>query len=212
MDMTWFEEMESRIPQGEVRTRFAPYARPLRRLLSFFLLFALVCPLSPAARAETLSGVCGAEGDNLIWTLEDGVLTVSGKGAMADYSDAERSPWGTTIKKVHVEEGVTSIGEKAFFFCMLMDELTLPEGLERIGTDAFGGCICLTAAKLPEGLESIGVRAFCNVICHFEIFLVRNVNDIANHADVSACRQFGKFTGFLYVCHVYSFHKLILLV
>ena len=24
MDMTWFEQMEARIPQGEVRTRFAP--------------------------------------------------------------------------------------------------------------------------------------------------------------------------------------------
>ena len=60
-------------------------ARSLRRALSFALLFVLALGLScPPARAEKLSGVCGAEGDNLVWTLENGVLTVSGKGAMAD--------------------------------------------------------------------------------------------------------------------------------
>ena len=37
------------------------------------------------------SGTCGAQGDNLIWTFdsESGILTISGEGAMQDYSHGD---------------------------------------------------------------------------------------------------------------------------
>ena len=68
-------------------------------------------------------GYCGGEGDgtNLVWTLDsEGTLTISGTGAMANYSDSEPAPWsdcfaapGASITVV-LEEGVTTIGTKAF--------------------------------------------------------------------------------------------------
>ena len=40
------------------------------------------------------SGTCGAQGDNLTWTLTpDGTLTISGKGDMEDYEDFLDVPW-----------------------------------------------------------------------------------------------------------------------
>lgn len=63
------------------------------------------------------SGTCG---DNLTWTLDaDGVLTISGTGAMKDYTDSSNrnpSPFceNNTIKTVVIEKGVTSIGEWRF--------------------------------------------------------------------------------------------------
>ena len=47
---------------------------------------------TPAVTTTALTGECGAEGSNVTWTLADGVLTISGKGAMKDYSDSKRTP------------------------------------------------------------------------------------------------------------------------
>ena len=76
------------------------------------------------------SGYCGGEGDgtNLKWSLDkDGVLTISGSGKMADYSSKfsvnmfiTTAPWGqyqSQLKKLVIEEGVTTIGTSAFYYC-----------------------------------------------------------------------------------------------
>lgn len=56
------------------------------------------------------SGTCGAQGDNLTWTLTaDGVLTISGKGDMKD-GNASWSNCREAIKTVVLSKGVTSIG------------------------------------------------------------------------------------------------------
>ena len=59
--------------------------RILSALLAVAMLFALM-PTAAFAATEVASGTCGANGDNLTWTLDsDGTLTISGSGAMADY-------------------------------------------------------------------------------------------------------------------------------
>lgn len=46
------------------------------------------------------SGECGADGNNLTWTLDSaGVLTVSGNGEMADFSFSGQ-PWYSNAKKL----------------------------------------------------------------------------------------------------------------
>ncbi len=74
--------------------------------------------VSASEEAVTASGQCG---EALTWNLdEEGVLTVSGTGDMPDFSYSEGSnpaPWceyGSFVKKVIIEEGVTSIGMGAF--------------------------------------------------------------------------------------------------
>ena len=60
----------------------------------------------------------GSCGGNLRWSLmEDGVLKITGSGAMPDYSSASDAPWyryGSRIKEVRVGANVTKIGENAF--------------------------------------------------------------------------------------------------
>ena len=64
------------------------------------------------------SGTCG---ENLSWVLtEDGVLRISGNGAMPDYSTSSVAPWyskRTKITSVVVEPGVTNVGDYAFYAC-----------------------------------------------------------------------------------------------
>ena len=67
-----------------------------RRMTAFFLAFALVFALLPAAvltaSAATYSGTCG---ENLIWTFdpETGVLEITGTGKMEYWHNANDVPW-----------------------------------------------------------------------------------------------------------------------
>ena len=60
----------------------------------------------------------GSCGGNLRWSLmEDGVLKITGSGAMPDYSSDSDAPWyqyGSRIKEVRVGANVTKIGKNAF--------------------------------------------------------------------------------------------------
>ena len=89
-------------------------------ITSILLMLALVllCAVIPMqAQASTVdSGSCG---ENITWTLDDsGVLTISGTGAMADYASASAAPWYSSrsnITKVVIENGITTIGDRAFY-------------------------------------------------------------------------------------------------
>lgn len=109
-------------------------------------------------------GTCGAQGSNLTWTLDtDGTLTIKGKGAMEDFDGETEPPWidyQDYISIVVIQDGVTSIGDDAFFQCGLTS-VTIPESVTSIGEDAFFNCLGLTSMDIPEGVTNIGAGAFC---------------------------------------------------
>ena len=109
------------------------------------------------------SGSCG---ENVTWTLTaDGTLTISGTGAMTDYTYDSRSPWyscRTYIKRVVMQQGVTSIGDHAFWDCSGLTSVTIPDGVTSIGGDAFSGCTALTSVTIPGSVTNVGQDAFYN--------------------------------------------------
>ena len=102
--------------------------------------------------------------DNLTWTLDaDGTLTISGTGAMKDYDyDNNLSPVynNSNVKKVVIEDGVTSIGNWAFESCNSLTSITIPNSVTSIGDYAFHSCSGLTSITIPDGVTSIGSHAF----------------------------------------------------
>ena len=92
-------------------------------------------------RLPATSGTCG---NDLTWNLDDdGVLTISGTGAMADYTDASPAPWApyiTSIKSIVIGNGVTSIGNYAFAGCSNLPTIILPASITKLGDYAFYGC------------------------------------------------------------------------
>lgn len=107
------------------------------------------------------------------WTLDErGLLTVSGAGPMQDYQFADEAvncPWWERreeIVSVSVEEGLTSVGNSAFYGCHALETVTLAESVERIGEWAFADCARLDGLRLPQSLRRIDRGAFsdCNAL------------------------------------------------
>ena len=120
--------------------------------------------LEISASAETTTEPQVWNEDNLTWTLDaDGKLTISGTGAMKDYNAAENlSPayMNSDVKKVVIEDGVTSIGELAFYKCSSLTNITIPDSVTCIEYAAFHGCSSLSSITIPNSVTSIGIYAF----------------------------------------------------
>lgn len=120
-------------------------------------------------------------GENVTWTVQSGVLTISGMGPMMDYnlypmesyliefSDESAPPWvhdHYAHISIKIEEGVTSIGDNAFRGKSAVEYISIPKSVTYIGTGAFEGCTNLTDVyyagrpdELPNGLpDSVTVH------------------------------------------------------
>lgn len=101
------------------------------------------------------SGTCGGDTyNNLTWTLSTaGVLTISGTGTMANWESTLDIPWykhRESILSVVIEEGVTSIGDAAFFNCKNLPTITIPQNIAHIGDNVFVGCNGLTSIVVDQ--------------------------------------------------------------
>ena len=146
------------------------------------------------------SGSCG---DNVTWTLENGVLTLSGTGPMTNYSRYADVPWADfrgKIKSVVIEDGVTTIGDIAFYACYFtsidipegviyigssafsrssLKEIVIPEGVTAIGGSAFEVCGDLTSVTMPSSVTSIGAYAFSRCAALTSIDIPEGVTSIS---------------------------------
>ncbi len=104
---------------------------------------------------RVLSGTTG----KCTWTLIDTLLLIEGKGYTVNYSSTS-APWGKEIAEVIICEGVTTVGNYAFYKCENLKSVTLPDSLTEIGSVVFWGCSSLTEVKIPDGVTSIGSGCF----------------------------------------------------
>ena len=124
---------------------------------------------------------------NLTWKLDaDGTLTISGTGTMKDY-DYNNNPSPAnqkkgSVKKVVIKDGVTSIGNFAFYNCKSLTSITIPDSVTSIELAAFNNCNNLTSITIPDSVTSIGDSAFelCNKLS--SITLSNNITSIGNWA------------------------------
>ena len=146
----------------------------------FFLLTVLLALLPLWGSAMEFSGPCG---DSLSWVLDEyGHLVISGTGDMDDYTDRIHSSWGVDVTSVTVGEGVTSIGDYAFYECDVLTEVRLPSTLKDLGKCCFSKCTSLASIDLPVGLETLQYGAFSNCLAMKEITLPASVLSVSPEA------------------------------
>lgn len=87
--------------------------------------------------------------------------------AVLSESLSEIGPWAfewSAASRIHIPEGVTRIGSRAFSGCGRAEEIVLPETVMRIGDQAFFGCRNLKELVIPDGVMIIERSAFLNCI------------------------------------------------
>lgn len=163
-----------------------------KRFVSLLLAISMILSLMPVSAVTAFaegessdavktvdSGFCGAEngGQNLKWTLDSGVLTITGNGPMKDYSggyDYWRPGWyqhKDEIKSVVFDGKITRIGVLAFDECTNLKSvrytgytgdagIALPDSVKTIGEYAFSDTGVTGTLELPKNLTAIGYSAF----------------------------------------------------
>ena len=119
--------------------------------------------------AKTSNDSCTATLDKTSKTL-----TVSGTGQMADYNDILNdtgnfigvdTPWynyKNSIQSLIVDEGITTLGARAFKDIRQISNVNLPDGLQKIGPGAFNTIFALNTIDIPDSVTEIGVGAFAD--------------------------------------------------
>lgn len=177
--------------------------KKLMRLLAAVLALTMLCEMLPLAafaqsdigqavtaaaqgieEENSLSGSCG---ENATWEVDysTGRLTISGTGAMEDYSFYDKAPWYEHmyyINRVVIQKGITSIGKNAFWDCEYLTGVTIPEGVESIGDNAFSICKRLRRITIPDGVTHIGRDAFWNCVRLVDITLPESATSIGEGA------------------------------
>ncbi|MCD8148550.1 MAG: leucine-rich repeat protein [Clostridiales bacterium] len=137
--------------------------------------------VSVSASATDDSGSCGS---SAAWTLSsDGILTISGSGAMTDYSDYTSVPWysyGSSISAIVVSSGITHIGDFSFVECSAVT-VSLPSGLLTIGEASFYGCASLTSVVIPNTVTGIEIAAFADCTALSSVTLGSGLSTIENY-------------------------------
>lgn len=114
--------------------------------------------------------------DDLTYTVAGDTLTISGTGDMRTFSDTN-CPWyseSENIKRLVIEEGVTSISTLAFgsdwHGCPNLESVSLPDSLTTIEQWAFAKTK-LTEVTIPKGVTDIGGYAFegCYSLTRFTV-------------------------------------------
>jgi hypothetical protein len=135
----------------------------MKKKIILFLAIALCLCATNKAMSQVVG--TGATGD-CTWTLTgtsgNYTLTISGNGAMEDYTYGQ-SPWysyRSSIKTIDIQQGVTSIGDYTFFNCNVVSSVTIPNSVTIIGEWGFRGCDGLTSITIPNSVTHIGYGAF----------------------------------------------------
>lgn len=134
------------------------------------------------------------DNSNISWELkEDGILYIKGKGKIPSYELKytgkypqnviyySTAPWykdREDIKKIIIEEGITTIGHMAFYGLDNMENVIFPKTLVTIEKMAFFECSSLNSVTFPENLEKIGELAFYGCKSLRELIIPDNVTTI----------------------------------
>jgi len=131
----------------------------------------------------------GSCGDNVTYTIySDMTMVISGTGAMKNYVGDNggsiyrmNDTYYKRVKRVIIEDGVTTIGNAAFFDFSALISVLIPNSVTRIGISAFSICTGLTSVLIPNSVTYIGMCAF-EASGLTSISIPNSVNTIENQA------------------------------
>lgn len=107
--------------------------------------------------------------DHPVFAMQNGMLIDKKNHTIVAYVDRSQT-------EVAVPDGVTSIGNYAFYGCHKLTSILIPDGVTSIGIYAFAGCSSLNSIELPESIAHINTAAFESC---FGLKTIYGSNDVA---------------------------------
>lgn len=142
-----------------------------KRILACIVFMAVLCMPFPSFAEETELPITGSCGQYLRYEYYQSTktLTIIGNGNMPNYPadkyEGSIAPWRNNsnidnfLEKVVISDGVTTIGDNAFFACDNLISVTIPNSVTSIGETAFYGCTDLESVIIPDGTTDSGDAA-----------------------------------------------------
>lgn len=90
--------------------------------------------------------------------------------------------FGSAVAEYIIDEGVTSIGDYAFYGCSGLTSVTIPNSVASIGNYAFRSCSSLTSIDIPNRVTSIGDYAFDGCSSLTSLTIGSDVTSIGTYA------------------------------
>ena len=88
----------------------------------------------------------------------------------------------SSLESITIPNGVTNIGEYAFYGCSSLTSVTIPNGVSKIADRTFSGCEKLYSITLPESITEIEGKAFQNCSSLTNVTIPNNVANIGSNA------------------------------
>jgi len=157
-----------------------------RYTIWFILLLAFMVSVATITILSVHADDSGSCGDNLTYTYTESnhTLTISGTGEMDDYSNSLQ-PWflyRTKIEQIIIENGVTSIGSRAFSGCKKLYNISISNSVTKIGDGVLSNCFSLTSLIIPNSVTSMGSWSFMDYYMLESIVLPNCITSIPNYA------------------------------
>ena len=106
----------------------------------------------------------------------DGVLFRKADKALISY------PASISSSTYTIPQGITSIGDSAFFYCYSLTSVSIPDSVTSIGDSAFSYCDSLTSVSIPDSVTSIGDEAFYSCSSLTSVNIPDSVTSIGDSA------------------------------
>ena len=135
---------------------------PLHATIVFLVCLILTSTVtSTKANAETFG--------DLTYEISNGEVSIT---------DCRTRESSIVIPKTIDGYPVTRIGERVFFWCTSLTNISIPDSVKVIENNAFDNCTSLTSISIPDSVTSIGKNAFSTCIRLEQVYVSRNVREI----------------------------------
>lgn len=141
--------------------KYNPFENKRTNLLMVSIAIALLAISMTLVAYQDSDDSDATSTDDLTYIVNDGELIISGTGPMKDFSSDHTLSELGEFTSCEIEEGVTSIGDYAFYGCASLGYIAVPESITSIGDYSFSDCTGFASCLIiPDNVVTIGDSAF----------------------------------------------------
>ena len=131
--------------------------------------------VNPFAYCSTLKSIFVSSEHPYFFAI-DGVLFRKADSCLISY------PKGREYTAYNIPQGITAIGNSAFFCCDSLISVAIPDSVISIRDSAFSCCKSLTSITIPDSVTSIGDETFSSCVSLTSVTIPDSVTSIGNIA------------------------------